>query len=315
MWLRSPHAQTIAGSLSLRRGSAARSFLVESDPGTQILYHADASLRAGASALVIVHGMGGSSQSSMALALARHARLAGLAAVAMNMRNCGGTEGLTPTLYHGNMPQDLEAVVGDLINRHKVGRLVLVGYSVGGNLVLNTLARWGSAAPPEVAAAAVLCPTADVDHCVARLDSPACALYRRHFVSGLRRFYRRKALLFADRFDARRLQGVLSMRDFDRVATAADSGFTDVGEFYRSISSALQIPRIAVPTLLVQALDDPIVQMTQETRARVLGHPSIELVETDLGGHCGFLELPSQGCPDGRWAAHHVARVAAAVLV
>ena len=228
----------------------------------------------------------------------------------MNMRNCGGTEALTPTLYHGNLPVDVAAVVAEVVRRG-VERVVVAGYSVGGNLVLNTLAHWGLAAPREVVGAVAVCPTIDVARCVERLLRPENRLYHRLFLGIMRRFYARKAALFPRRFDRALLCEMRTMRDFDRVATGPDAGFSDVEALYAWVASAARLDCIAVPALVVQALDDPIVGLTEATRAALLGHDAIALVETAFGGHCGFTELPSRRRPDGRWAAAKIVEAAA----
>jgi predicted alpha/beta-fold hydrolase len=231
----------------------------------------------------------------------------------MNMRNCGGTEALTPTLYHGNMHEDVRRVAAAALDLPRVRRLVLTGYSMGGNLVLNTLAAWGARTPPEIAGAIVVCPTMDVDRSVAMIDGPGCAAYQRFLLTGLRRLYRRKSFLFGEaRYPMSRLRRVTSMRTFDQWISVPMAGFADVDEFYRWVSSGPRLGAVTVPTLVVHAEDDPVVDVTPETRARIEGNPSIALVESPRGGHCGFLELPSRRRAGGRWAPHHVARFAAA---
>jgi predicted alpha/beta-fold hydrolase len=229
--------------------------------------------------------------------------------VRMNMRNCGGTEHLTPTLYHSNLPQDLAAVVKDAIVRLEARRVVVVGYSIGGNLVMNTLAYWGSSPPPEVAAAIVVCPALDVCSCVDRLDGPGNGLYREYFVRLLRRGYLRKAELFPDRYSAARMRDVRTVREYDRAATAPDAGFEDVDALYEWVSSSSRLGRVAVPTLVLQALDDPFVQLTQETRTSMLSNPLLSLVESEHGGHCAFLESPAPP-PGGPWLAARIVRCA-----
>jgi predicted alpha/beta-fold hydrolase len=322
-WMRSPHAQTLAGAVALGHTEPADRWIVASEPGTHLICDAhlgpprerpaggrrERALAVGAGALVVVHGMGGSSASVPVLDILRHARRRGLQVVRMNMRNCGGGEALTPSLYHGNLPVDLAAVVAEVVRRG-VRRVVLAGHSVGGNLVLNTLAHWGRAAPPEVVGAVAVCPTLDVARCVARLSGPGNSLYHRHFLGLMRAFYARKAALFPDRFDRARLAGMKTMGDFDRLATGPDAGFADVDALYAWVGAASRLERIAVPALVVQSFDDPIVDLSRETRAALLDHPALSLVETAFGGHCGFVELPSRRRPDGRWAAAKVAEVA-----
>src|SRR5262249_27618483 len=200
-WLGTGRRQTLLGALWPRLAPLPQSeeLLVDTEPGTRIVCHCHFQQRAESdTALVIVHGMGGSSASGHVIDIARHAIARGLHVVRMNMRNCGGTEHLTPTLYHSNQYQDLDAVVRRVLEDGRVRRIVLAGYSVGGNLVLNALAHWGAEAP-QVAGAVVLCPAIDVDHCASLVDAPRNAFYRRHFVRELVRLYRRKATLFPER--------------------------------------------------------------------------------------------------------------------
>jgi predicted alpha/beta-fold hydrolase len=313
-WLASARSQTLLAAFLPRLAPphAPEELLVETEPGTHVLCHCHfLTESATATALVVVHGLCGSSTSGNVIDITRHALTHGLHVVRMNMRNCGGTEHLTPTLYHTNLPHDLAAVVGRLVEHPRVRRVVIAGYSAGGNLVLNTLAHWGAGAPPQVAGAVVVCPSMDIGHCVSLVDRTGNELYRRYFVTDLMRFYRRKAALFRDGYDASRLRGVRTLREFDAAVTAPHQGFDDVDAFYDWVASAPRLPRVTVPTLVIQALDDPVVQMLPATRAQVHAHPALRLVETPVGGHCGFLELPSRQRRDGRWAAYQIARFAA----
>jgi predicted alpha/beta-fold hydrolase len=317
-WLASARSQTLLGAFlpRLLPLPACEEMLVDTDPRTRVLCHCHFLPRPvcqteSSTALVIVHGLSGSSASGNVVDITRHALARGLHVVRMNMRNCGGTEHLTPTLYHTNMPQDLAAVVRSLVERGRVRRVVLAGYSAGGNLVINTLAHWGAEAPPEVVGAVVVCPSIDIAHCVSLVDRAGNELYRRYFVTELIRFYRRKAGLFRHPYDLARVRGVRTLREFDAAITAPHEGFDDVDAFYQWVSSVPRLARVTVPTLMIQALDDPVVQMLPSTRAQVLAHPALRLVESPSGGHCGFLELPSRLRPDGRWAAYQIARFAA----
>src|SRR5262249_55688030 len=244
--------------------------LAVNEPGTRLVCHCHFQQRAESdTALVIVHGLGGSSASGHVIDITRHAIARGLHVVRMNMRNCGGTEHLTPTLYHSNLYQDLNAVGRPVPQDRRVRRVVLAGYSIGGNLVLNALAHWGADAPP-VAGAVALCPAIDVNHCVSLVDAPGNSLYRRHFVRELVRLYRRKAALFPMRYSPERMEGVETLREFDRMVSAPEAGFDDVDQFYAWVSSATRLERVGAPTLVIQALDDPVVELLPNTRARII---------------------------------------------
>ena len=311
-WLRSGHSQTLASAFMPRRAPPkGESWYVDTDPGTQVLCHGHVPRgEALGTTLVIVHGLGGSSESGHVLDILRRALDAGLSVVRMNMRNCGGTHHLTPTLYHANLSQDLRAIVEDLIAKRGARRVVIAGYSVGGNLTLNTLALWAAKPPPELAGAVVMCPAIDIPRCVELVDGNA--LYRRHYVNELMGLYAKKATLFPDRFQVARLSGVRTMRDFDRLATGPEAGFPDVDQFYAWVSSASRLGRIVVPTVVLHAADDPVVELLPATRNAIATNPMMAFVESESGGHCGFLESPSKRRFDGRWAADQIVRCAVA---
>jgi uncharacterized protein len=110
----------------------------------------------------------------------------------------------------------------------------------------------------------------------------------------------RKAALYPGRYDVRYLRGMRSMRDFDDQITARYSGFRDAQDYYTRAAAARVVDRIAVPTLILHAQDDPFIRVLPETREKLLHNPHITYVETAHGGHCAFLAEPDGY--DGRWA-------------
>ena len=149
------HAQTIAGNFLPRQNllpsPEERLFSVE--PGVQVLCHCHwQAERKSAMTLVIVHGLEGSSDSQYVIGAGSKAWIAGMNVVRMNMRNCGDTEHLGPTLYNSSMSADVGAIAQTLIADDRLKKLALLGYSMGGNLVLKLLGEWGEKAPPEVTA-------------------------------------------------------------------------------------------------------------------------------------------------------------------
>jgi predicted alpha/beta-fold hydrolase len=220
--------------------------------------------------------------------------------VRMNMRNCGGTERLGPTLYNSSMSADVGAIVRTLITEDGLQKLALVGYSMGGNLILKLLGEWGLQVPSQVKAAVGVSPAIDLASSVEALHKPANRVYEWKFLRGLRRRTLRKAALYPDRYDVRHLRGMRSLRDFDDRITARYAGFRDAQDYYARAASARVVDRIAVPTLILHADDDPFIRVLPETRAKLIGNPHITFVETKHGGHCAFL-AEANGY-DGRWA-------------
>jgi predicted alpha/beta-fold hydrolase len=251
--------------------------------------------------VVIVHGLEGSAESQYVIGNANKAWAAGWNAVRMNIRNCGGTQKLAATLYHSGLSADVRAVVETLIDEDRLAKVALVGYSMGGNQVLKAAGEWGGDHPRELKAVAAVSPGVDLDACATLLHKWQNRIYELHFVWSLKRNMRRKARLFPGRFDQVPLRGVGSIRDFDDRITAHYSGFADASDYYYRASAARVMDRVAVPTLVLHALDDPFITITPETRAKMVANPNIRLIETKHGGHCGFLADASDGY-DGRWA-------------
>jgi uncharacterized protein len=297
------HIQTIVGNFLPRRNllppGEERFFQVERD--VQVLCHCHwQAKRASAMTLVVVHGLEGSSDSQYVVGTGSKAWVAGMNVVRMNMRNCGGTERLGPTLYNSSMSADVAAVAQGLIADEGLEKLALLGYSMGGNLVLKLLGEWGAEAPPQLKAGIGVSPAIDLAPSSDALHDPVNRVYEWKFLYGLRRRMLRKAALYPGLYDVSFLRGLRSMRDFDDQITARYCGFRDAQDYYTQAASARVVDRIAVPTLILNAQDDPFIRVLPETRAKLLANPHITYVETEHGGHCAFL-AEADGY-DGRWA-------------
>jgi predicted alpha/beta-fold hydrolase len=305
-FLRSGHAQTLAGNFLARENSlpAPEERLFQVEEYAQVLCHChwQAKDRAERMTVIIVHGLEGSSESKYVIGTGSKARCAGMNVVRMNMRNCGGTEELTPTLYHSGMSGDVGAVVKSLIAEDGLHRIALVGYSMGGNLVMKLVGEWGrdGAAPPELKAVVGVSPAMDLSPSADALHLPQNRAYEWKFMRGLRRRYRRKAELYPARYARGHADATRSVREFDDVITARYSGFAGAEDYYQRASSGKLAEFITAPTLVIHSLDDPFIKMTAETRAKLVANPNVTFIETQHGGHCAFL-AQANGY-DGRWA-------------
>jgi uncharacterized protein len=314
---RNGHLQTIAGNFWRRPpfGLHSEEEAVEVDPsdGSRVLCHCNwqpIPVRASRITVVLVHGLEGSSDSRYIRGLAHRAWTAGMNVVRMNMRNCCGTEALTPTLYHSGRSSDVGAVVQHFAEKFSLNRIALVGYSMGGNLVLKLAGEWGARAP--LCGVATVCPVIDLAPSADALHEPSNRAYEFHFLRGLMRRIRRKAELFPDVYSIASLGPIRSIREFDDKIVAPHSGFQNADDYYYRAASARVIDRIVVPTLVILAKDDPFIRLLPETRQRVNKNPHIQLVETERGGHCAFLgHDPGQ---DIHWAEATVVRFLEAVV-
>ena len=319
-FLSNGHLQTIFGNFLPRPNHLPppEPQLVEVSPATenqissQILcqcHWQPADVRASRPTSILVHGLEGSSNSQYVIGNANKLWLAGCNIIRMNMRNCGNTEALSPTLYHSGLSGDVLAVMNFFIARHALQSISLIGYSMGGNLVLKLAGELGTNPPPELHSVVGVSPAVDLGPSADALHQPLNRLYEMKFLRALLRRFRRKAVLFPRAYDPNRASGIHSLRDFDDRITALYSGFAGADDYYFHAAAARVLDCIAVPTLILHALDDPFVHLTVESRAKIILNPSITLIEPVHGGHCAFLSAPVPAEHyDGYWAEHTVLR-------
>jgi uncharacterized protein len=305
--LRGGHVQTLASFFLARRFHLppAEARLIEVEPGVRVLCHCHWQRdRKAALTIIIVHGLEGSSESQYMLGIAAKGLAAGMNVVRMNQRNCGGTEALSPTLYHSGRSLDIAAVAQNLMDQDRISRFALAGFSMGGNLVLKLAGEWGNEGPPQFRAVAAVCPSMNLAASADALHLVGNRLYEYYFMWQLRRRLMTKARLFPEVFDTSRLQGVRTLRDFDDKVTAYYCGFEGASDYYQRSAAANVVDCIAVPTLILHAANDPFIRILPETRQKIHSNSSITFVETEDGGHCSFLAEPDGD--DGRWAERQV---------
>ncbi len=310
--LTNAHLQTIFGNFLPRTDTLppATAELVEVSPAThyqiasQVLCHchwqpeAD---RADRLTVIVLHGLEGSSSSQYVTGNADKMWRAGFNVVRMNMRNCGGTEALSPTLYHSGLSSDVDAVMRFYRERLGLERIALAGYSMGGNLVLKLAGELGASAPRELKAVVGVSPALDLGPSADALHRPVNRLYEQRFLRALTKRFRRKTRLFPRVYDPARADHLRSLRDFDERITSMYAGFRGADDYYFRAAAARVLDRIRVPTLILHALDDPFVRITAESRAAIEANPAITLIEPEHGGHCAFLAAKDE-THDGYWA-------------
>ena len=182
--------------------------LIEVEPGIPVLCHCHWQKDRRALTLIVVHGLEGSSESQYMLGIARNGLAAGMNVVRMNQRNCGGMDHCAPTLYNSSRSADVAAVARNLVERDGIPGFVLIGFSMGGNLVLKLAGEWGSDGPAEFRGVAAVCPAVNLAAGADALHEPANRIYEYYFLLQLFRRFRRKVRLFPASFDASRLRGI-----------------------------------------------------------------------------------------------------------
>lgn len=278
---RSPHLQTILAHYWKRPDAAVpvERRLVETEPGVQVLVESQRPAGEARGDIVMVHGLEGSGSAGYIRSLCAAAIAAGFAAHRFHMRTCGGTEHLCQTLYHAGLTADLLAVLRQL------GRpAFLVGFSLGGNVVLKLAGETGDRAEGLIEGVCAVSTPLDLSASARRISEPDNRLYEARFVRRMR-----ARLCATGRYSDADFAHLRTVMDIDDQITAPSFGFGNAANYYRSQSAIGFLEAIRIPTLLVQAKDDTFVPFAIYESAAVRSNPLVELVATEHGGHLGFL--------------------------
>ena len=278
----------------------------EVESGSQVLAHCRwQSDRTQHPTLVMWHGLEGSATSTYMLTTATKAFGRGFNVVRMNVRNCGGTEHLTPTLYHGGLTTDLRVVIEHLIVKDGLSRIVIAGFSLGGNMVLKLAGEYGNSPPPEIKAVGAVSPSIDLSAGRDFLNLRRNLVYQKNFLLYLKRRLRRKERLYPGSYDVAGLNRVRSIEQFDDRFVAPAFGFDGVDDYYRKASSRPYIGRIRIPTLLIHAKDDPFIPFEPLTDPSIAANPFVFVMATEKGGHVAFVSATPDD-EDRFWAENRL---------
>ncbi len=249
--------------------------------------------------LLVVHGLGGSDASAYGLATGQLAFARGWHVARMNMRASGDGLGLCPRLYNAGLDADLLAIVRRVAEEARC--VAMVGFSLGANLTLLTLARRRSELPKALVGAVAISAPLDLAECVTALERAENRLYQLHYVRKLKRAYRRCQRLRPDLYEAGREQPARTLRAFDAQITAPYGGYRDVDDYYGSSSAGPLLREIALPSLILSGGDDPMIPRDSVERWTLPSSGPVRREIVPTGGHVGFV-APSDA-PGRFWAA------------
>ncbi len=261
--------------------------LYDTEPGVRVLVHSQRPAGSPIAEVIVVHGLEGSSQAGYAQSLAHELLQAGWAAHRFNMRSCGGTEHLSGgALYHSGQTSDLLAVIRQLKSEAPI---FLVGFSLGGNVVLKLAGELGDRASELIAGVIAVSTPIDLAACAKKLGSPSNFVYSQRFLRRLKQRIRLKAQTAPGLFAIDQLDAVKSVYEFDDKFTAPAFGFGTADNYYATQSSNQFLDRIRVPALLVQAKDDPLIPFAVFDHPAFTRNPHLQLLAVQHGGHVGFI--------------------------
>lgn len=246
--------------------------------------------------VILLHGLTGSSSSRYILGQQQALALRGWQSVAVNWRGCSGQPNQLARGYHSGVSDDLAEVVGMLSMRRPAQPLAAIGYSLGGNVLLKYLGEQGSTTPLQ-AAAAVSVPFR-LDHSAERIRQGMSKIYQARFLRDLGHYMKDKRQRFSINGDPDEyakllalgsLKGMSTLWEFDERVTAPLHGFSSAADYYQRCSSLYFVSSITVPTLIIQAQDDPFLYPESAPPPQSLPS-SVTLEFHRQGGHVGFIE-------------------------
>ncbi|MCA9175315.1 MAG: alpha/beta fold hydrolase [Planctomycetales bacterium] len=318
-WLRGGHRQTLAAAFGPRAPApySATPFDLRLDDGDTLVVHDDtpAGWTERRGLAMLWHGLGGCHLSSYMTRLQHHLNGRGVRTWRVDQRGFGQSQDCHG-LGHAGRSNDVQRVVVEAIERHPAAPLWLFGFSMGGNLVLRAAGQWAEQAPPQLRAVAAVAPPVDLQSCAERLRQGWSRIYDRKFVRRLMRALRDRQQLPGS--PLRDMDLSFTPRDLleldDRI-TAPLAGFSGAAEYYRIASAKPLLPRVAVPTMILAAADDPVVPVDVYADVEASAE-NVQLHVTSHGGHVGFFARRAGDDPDrcwldwrllDFWAAHNTA--------
>jgi uncharacterized protein len=241
--------------------------------------------------LLILHGLEGTIRSHYVRGLLDQARRRGWAADVLIFRGCNGTLPKAPRFYHSGETTDVDLVVRRLVREHPGQPIVVVGVSLGGNVVLKWLGEQGDDLPPELRAAAAVSVPYDLERGSRQIERGFSRIYTAHFLRTLRRKALAKLAEDPDLFAVAPLHAARTLTDFDDAVTAPVHGFASARDYYTRSSARHFLAGIRRPTLLLSAYDDPFLprEVLDDVALVAAKNSCLDVEFHDHGGHVGFV--------------------------
>ena len=238
---------------------------------------------------ILVHGMEGSSQRTYMTGMARAFNRRGWDAVAKNFRTCSGELNRQRRTYHAGATDDLHTVVEHITRTYHYEELALIGFSLGGNVILKYVGEYESTLHETIQKAVVFSVPCDLKSSSAYMNRPANLIYRARFMNTLYWKIRAKHQDMPHSVPRPRVRQIRNFRQFDNHYTAPMNGFTDADDYYLTASSKYFLDRIRIPTLLVNAEDDPFLPDSCYPINEARANPNFYLETPGSGGHVAFV--------------------------
>lgn len=241
--------------------------------------------------LIISHGLEGNSTRPYVLGMVQAALGRSMDVLAWNFRGCSGEINRLKRFYHSGDTGDLKHVI-DYAARHDYDHIYLLGFSLGGNVTLKYLGE-GDLHPKVRRAVGVSVPL-DLESSCVKISRPQNWIYANRFLRSLKGKILMKHRNYPE-LDISLLRGIRTLMQFDDVFTAPLHGFSSAHDYYERSSSLPYLKQIPIPTLVLNAKNDPFLSLHCFLNARILQNELVSMESPDRGGHVGFAQFRKNG--------------------
>jgi len=251
----------------------------------------DWSIVGGRTLALILHGLESSADRPYMKGMAKALNDSGMDTLCMNFRGCGGQTNRLLRFYHSGDTGDVRQVLEYILKRTDYKKIFMVGFSLGGNVLLKFLGEEGANAGIgyKISKAVAVSAPYDLASSSRALDLPKNLFYRKRFLMKLGETLKRKKANYPDEIDLIGFQNIHKLKEYDDRYTAPIHGFKDARDYYEKASSKPYLTEIKVPIMIINALDDPFLgQGCYPDEEEMNENDCIDWILTEFGGHVGF---------------------------
>ena len=245
--------------------------------------------------VILCHGLEGSSEGAYIKGMANAFNQEGWQALAWNFRGCSGEDNRLFRSYHSGATEDLHHVVSHALKKKHIKEIVLLGFSLGGNMTLKYVGEKGSRLSKRIKKAVAFSVPCDLQACSHQLARPGNRIYMWRFMRTLKAKSLIRSRNFPEQLDTAPLLKMKTFLEFDDYYTAPAHGFQDAVDYWTSCSSRQFLSRIRIPTLLVNAHNDPFLAPSCYPVQEARNSSSFFLEIPRRGGHVGFAAFKNKG--------------------
>lgn len=239
--------------------------------------------------VILLHGLAGNAQRAYMKAMARIFTEAGWDTAAMNLRGCSEDMNRLYRSYNAGATEDLDAVINHILAEKRYTEIALIGFSLGGNLMLKYLGE-NAEIPSELKSAVAVSTPCDLGASLEEISKPRNFIYSERFIRNLKKELFRRHLAFPEKISQEEIAGCKTLRDIDELYTSRAHGYKNAADYYAKCSSLQFLPNIQIPTLLINAENDSFLSETSYPVEIAKKSKALHLEIPDKGGHVGFIQ-------------------------